>query len=60
MDGVTITSLMTNVGEIFTASIGWVGEVGTAIVSDPLLLLKNVLPLCGIGVGLFGRLIHAG
>lgn len=57
---VTIGSLMTSVGEVFTAAIGWVAEVGATIAEQPILLLAVVaVPLCGLAVGLFKRLLSA-
>ena len=57
---VTVASLMTTVGEVFTAAIGWVGAVADEIAGNPLLLLACVgIPLCGIGVGMFSRLLHS-
>ena len=55
----TITELMTEVGAVFTATIGWVGTVANAIADNALLLLSCVaVPLCGIGVGMFSRLLR--
>lgn len=54
----TIASLMGSVGEVFTAAIGWVADVAECIAAQPLLLLFCVLPLVGLGVGLFRRLIN--
>ena len=56
----TIGSLMASVGEVFTAAIGWVGSVAATIAEEPILLLACVgIPLCGLGVGLFKRLLSA-
>ncbi len=56
----TIASLMTSVGSVFTTVIGWVGNVASEIASEPILLLCCVgIPLCGIGVGMFKRLLSA-
>ena len=56
----TIGSLMTSVGEVFTAAIGWVGSVAGTIAEQPILLLACVgIPLCGLGVGMFKRLLAA-
>lgn len=50
---------MENVGSVFTTAIGWVAEVGETIASEPILLLAVVgIPLCGLAVGLFRRLIN--
>lgn len=52
-------SLLTSVGEVFTSVIGWAGTVGTTVVNTPVLLLFCVgVPLCGLGVGFFTRLLH--
>lgn len=57
---VTVATLLTSVGDVFTAVLGWAGKVGTAIVGDPVLLLYCIaVPLCGIGVGMFARLLHS-
>ena len=53
-----MTSLISAVSEVFTAAIGWVGTVGETIVSTPILTLFCTLPLVGLGVGLFRRLIN--
>jgi len=45
---------------VFTAAIGWVGTVAKTIAGEPILLLACVgIPLCGLGVGLFKRLLSA-
>ncbi len=55
---VTVATLLESVGTVFTTAIGWVGKVGETIADSPILLLGCVgLPLCGIGVGLFKRLL---
>lgn len=56
----TVATLLSSVGTVFTQVISWAGTVGTTIVSDPVLLLYCIaVPLCGIGVGMFGRLLHS-
>ena len=57
---VTVATLMTSVGEVFTAAVGWVGTVASEIATQPILLLSCVaIPLCGIGIGMFKRLLSA-
>lgn len=56
---VTIATLVADVGKIFTAAIGWAGTVGEKIVGTPLLLMFVVIPVVGLGVGLFKRLLNA-
>lgn len=50
-------ALIASVGDIFTAAIGWAGTVGQTVVNTPILLMFVVLPLVGLGVGLFKRLL---
>lgn len=52
-----ITSAITSV---FTSAIGWVGTVASTIAGQPILLLTCVaVPMCGLGVGMFKRLLSA-
>mgnify|MGYP004520021909 CR=1 FL=1 len=51
-------AILTSVTTIFTSAIGWVGTVATTITSTPLLLVFCVIPLVGLGVGLFRRLLN--
>lgn len=43
---------------VFNSAIGWVSDVAETIVAQPLLLLFCVIPVVGLGVGLFRRLIN--
>lgn len=53
-----MASLLTAVTDVFTAAVGWCATVGTTITSTPVLLLFAVgVPLCGLGVGMFKRLL---
>lgn len=54
---VTIATITTAIGSLFTEAVGWVGDIAGAIASNPILLIFAVLPLVGLGVGLFKRLI---
>lgn len=54
----TLTQIISALTEIFTAAIGWVGTVVTTITSNPLLLIFVLIPLVGLGVGLFRRLLN--
>lgn len=55
-----MTELISAVTSVFTAAIGWVGTVASTIAGQPILLLSCVgIPLCGLGVGLFKRLLSA-
>lgn len=53
-------ALISSVGTVFTAAIGWVATVADTIAAQPILLLACVgIPLCGLGVGMFKRLLSA-
>lgn len=55
-----MTELLAAVTSVFTATVGWVGTVATTITGQPVLLLFCVaVPLCGLGVGMFSRLLHS-
>ena len=61
-----MAGILSTVGDIFGAAIGWAGDVAEVITAtteagkleNPLLLLFAALPLCGIGIGFFKRLIN--
>jgi hypothetical protein len=54
----TMAAIIADVTSVFTAAIGWVGDVATTIGSTPILLIFTIIPLVGLGVGLFKRLIN--
>ena len=58
MEVTGIPLLLSEVGKVFTAVFGWLATVGETIVETPMLLLFAVgVPLCGLGVGMFKRLL---
>lgn len=62
MEGTTVTidTLISSIGTVFTAAIGWVATVAETIAEEPILLLACVgIPLCGLGVGMFKRLLSS-
>ena len=55
-----MTELLSAVTFVFTSAVGWVSTVATTITGTPVLLLFCVaVPLCGLGVGMFSRLLHS-
>lgn len=60
MEGTTSTvfTILDSIGSVFEAAIGWAGTVGTEIVDTPILMVFVAVPLVGLGVGLFKRLIN--
>lgn len=55
---VTLSSILSNIGSVFTSAMEWAGDVGTAVVGSPLLLVGVVMGFVGVGVGLFRRLLR--
>lgn len=54
----TVTGFITEVGNVFTAAMGWLSDVGTAIAGDGILLCFVAVPLIGLGIGIFKRLLN--
>ena len=55
---VTLASILTDIGSVFEAAIGWVGTVSSTVTGNPLLLIGVVIGFIGVGVGLFHRLLN--
>lgn len=53
-----MATYLSNIGDIVTAAVGWMGDAADAIVANPLALLFILLPLMGAGIGLFKRIIN--
>ena len=53
-----MTAFLTQIGEVVTASMTWVGSVATAVQDTPMLMAGVVLGFVGVGVGLLSRLLH--
>lgn len=52
-------TLLSGIGEFFTQSIDWLGDVLTTVVGNPaLLILVIAMPVIGFAVGLLARLIR--
>lgn len=56
----TLAQLLTNIGDIFTALIGYVGDICTAITSQPLLLIGFAIPFTFAIVSFVRRLFYVG
>ena len=54
----TMATLLSTIGDVFGAAIGWVGTVADTIAGEPLLLIGCVLGFVGVGVGLFRRMFN--
>lgn len=53
-----MAAIITSITDVFTAAVGWVGTVASTVTGTPVLLLFAVVPLVGLGVGLFRRLLN--
>lgn len=53
-----MAAILTNVTELVTAAISWIGLFVDCIVSQPLLLMFVVTAFVGLGVGLIKRIIR--
>lgn len=52
-----MTAFLTTLGQIVTQMFTWVGNVGTAILADPVLTFSLGVFAVGAAVGIFGRLL---
>ena len=55
-----MTGIIATVTLIVTAAAEWAASFGTMIVETPILMLFAAIPLVGLGVGLFKRLLNVG
>ncbi len=51
-------TLVGTIGDIFSATIDWVGTVASTVTGSPLLLIGVIVGFVGLGVGLFKRLLR--
>lgn len=55
-----MTELLGAASAVFTQAVTMVGTVAETVTTEPVLLLACVgVPLCGIGIGMFKRLLSA-
>ena len=55
-----MAEIISAITSVFTSAIGWVGTVASTIAGQPILLLACVaVPMCGLGGGMFKRLLSA-
>ena len=55
-----MADMISAISTVFTSAIGWVGTVASTIAGQPILLLACVgIPLCGLGIGMFKRLLSS-
>lgn len=54
----TIASIISDVGSIVTAAVGWIGSYAEVITANPLIEMFVIVSFVGLGVGLIRRLIR--
>lgn len=55
----TMSAFLTTIGEFFTKSIGWLGDVLDVVTGNPALtVMVLAMPIVGFAVGLLSRLIR--
>lgn len=52
-----MSGILSNTGSIFDKVITLVGDVASTIVSTPIILVFMLLPIVGLGIGVFHRLL---
>lgn len=59
METTAMGTFLGNIGEFFTQSVTWMGDVLEVVVENPALtVLVIAMPVVGFAVGLLGRLIR--
>ena len=59
MEATAMSGFLTTIGEFFTQSITWMGDVLDVVVENPALTVMVIaMPIVGFAVGLLGRLIR--
>lgn len=52
-----MATILENVGSIVTSAISWMGSFASFVTDNPLVLMFVLIPLVGLGIGLFRRLL---
>lgn len=55
-----MAALLTSLGEVVAAILGYVGNICSTITAQPILLLTMGIMLIGGAIGIFGRLLSRG
>lgn len=58
MTELTLEGIVSNITTLFSGGMSMAGTVGTTVTSNALLLTFVLVPIVGLGVGLFKRLIN--
>ena len=54
----TMATLLSTIGQVFEAAVGWMSSVGEIVASTPLVLIPIVFGFIGVGISLFSRLLR--
>ena len=54
----TMATLLSTIGQVFEAAVGWMASVGEIVASTPLFLIPIVFGFIGVGISLFSRLLR--
>ena len=57
MDAITVSTILGYVTSIVTSAVSWMGSFATFVTGNPLVLVFVLIPLVGLGIGLFRRLL---
>lgn len=55
-----MSTLLSTLGEVVTAILGYIPEISETIIASPVLLLTMGILLIGGAIGIFGRLLSRG
>lgn len=54
----TMAALLSTIGDVLDAAVGWVGVIANVVTSTPLFMIGVVIMFVGVGIGLVSRLLH--
>lgn len=55
-----MSALLSSLGNVVTAVLGYIGDICSTIAGQPILLLTMGILLLGGAIGIFGRLLSRG
>lgn len=56
-NGTTLAGILSSTTEMFTSVMSMAGDVGEVVTTTPILLMFTLVPIVGLGIGLWNRLI---
>ena len=55
-----MAALLTDIGLFFAQFMTWAGDISSAILGSPMLLISFAVGISGVAIGFFRRLLRAG